>query len=194
MIPRSRRPLVPRPGLSARLDGDYRLALVSAPAGYGKTAVLASWAAGHCDRLAWLTCDRSDAEPTTFMSGLLSAIAATWPGVVDDAFMMLERGGANIYEVAVAVANELATIDPPGVIVVDDLHLAAPDPTVLTAFIEALPDGFRFAAGTRSDPPLPLARLRLRGDLLELRGDDLSFGPTEMSEFFALHDVSSDRG
>ena len=103
---------------------------------------------------------------------------------------MLERDGANIYDAAVAVANDLATIDIPGVIVVDDLHLAAPDPTVLTAFIEALPDGFRFAVGTRSDPPLSLARLRLHGDLLELRGDDLSFAPTEMSEFFGLQDVS----
>ena len=123
------------------------------------------------------------------MSGLLSAIAATWPGAADDAFVLLERGGANVYDAAVAVANELATIDAPGVIVVDDLHLAAPDRALLTAFIEALPDGFRFAAATRSDPPLSLARLRLRGDLLELRGDDLSFAPSEMSAFFALHDV-----
>ena len=123
------------------------------------------------------------------MSGLLSAIAATWPGAADDAFVLLERGGANVYDAAVAVANELATIDAPGVIVVDDLHLAAPDRALLTAFIEALPDGFRFAAATRSDPPLSLARLRLRGDLLELRGDELSFAPSEMSAFFALHDV-----
>ena len=79
-IPRSRRPLVPRPGLSARLDEDYRLALVSAPAGYGKTAALAMWAAEHRDRVAWLSCDPSDAEPTRFMSGLLAAIAATVAG------------------------------------------------------------------------------------------------------------------
>ncbi len=189
-IPRSRRPLLPRHHLSARLDEDYRLALVSAPAGYGKTAALASWAAGHRDRLAWLSCDPSDREPTRFMSGLLAAIAARWPGVADDAFALLERDSATTYDAAVAVANELATIDAPGVVVVDDLHLAAPDPTVLTAFIDALPDGFRFAAATRSDPPLSLSRLRLRGDLLELRGDDLRFAPTEMSEFFALHDLS----
>ena len=91
MIPRSRRPLVPRPGLSARLDEDYRLALVSAPAGYGKTAVLAMWAAEHRDHVAWFSCDRSDAEPTRFVSGLLEAIAARWPGVADDAFVLLER-------------------------------------------------------------------------------------------------------
>ena len=90
----------------------------------------------------------------------------------------------------VAVANELATVDEPGVIVVDDLHLAAPAPATLAAFIDALPDGFRFVAGTRSDPPLSLARLRLRGELLELRGDDLRFDADEMAEFFELQDVT----
>ena len=130
-IPRSRRPLVPRPGLSARLDEDYRLALVSAPAGYGKTAALAMWAAGHRDRVAWLSCDPADAEPTRFMAGLLAALAARWPGVADDAYVLLERDGADIYDAAAAVANELATIGSPGVIVVDDLHLAAPDPALL---------------------------------------------------------------
>ena len=74
-------------------------------------------------------------------------------------------------------------------IVVDDLHLAAPDPALLTVFTEALPDRFRFAVGTRSDPPMSLARLRLRGELLELRADDLSFAPDELSEFLALYDI-----
>ena len=94
-IPRSRRPLMARPELAARLDADYRLALVSAPAGYGKTAILASWAAEHRDRVAWLSCDPSDAEPTRFMSCLLSAISARWPGVADDAFVLLDRAGAD---------------------------------------------------------------------------------------------------
>ena len=84
--------------------------------------------------------------------------------------MLLDRDGANTYDAAMAVANELADVGGPGVIVVDDLHLAAPAPTVLAAFIDALPDGFRFVAGTRADPPLSLASLRLRGELLELRG------------------------
>ena len=181
---------MPRPELLARLDADYRVALVSAPAGYGKTATLAAWAAGWRDQLAWLSCDPSDAEPSRFMSCLLSAISATWPGVADDAFVLLERDGAETYDSAVAVANELAAIEQPGVIVVDDLHLAAPAPAMLGAFIDALPDGFRFVAGTRSDPPLSLARLRLRGELLELRGDDLRFVPGEMSDFFRLHDVT----
>ena len=176
--------------MSARLDSEYRLGLVSAPAGYGKTVALASWAAGHADRLAWLSCDPSDAEPTRFMSCLLSAISARWPGVADDAFVLLERKGADTYDAAVSVANELAAVDVPGVIVVDDLHLAAPSADMLTAFIEALPDGFRFVAGTRSDPPLPLARLRVRGELLELRSEDLRFTAAETSDFFDQLEVS----
>lgn len=183
IVPRSRRPLVPRPSLSARLNEDYRLALVSAPAGYGKTAALATWAADNRDRVAWFSCDRSDAEPTRFVSGLLQAIAARWPGVADDAFALMALDGADSCDVATAVANELATIDSPGAIVVDDLHLAAPDPALLIAFTDALPDGFRFVAATRSDPSLPLARLRLRGDLLELRGNDLRFDRAELSDF-----------
>lgn len=182
-----------RPELTARLNGDYRLGLVSAPAGYGKTAALASWAAERRDSVAWLSCDALDAEPTRFMSGLLTAISARWPGVADDAFVLLERTGANTYDPAVAVANELAELDAGGVVVIDDLHLAAPAPTVLSAFVEALPAGFQLVAGTRSDPPLSLGRLRLRGDLLELRGDDLRFAAAELSEFFGLQDITIDQ-
>jgi ATP/maltotriose-dependent transcriptional regulator MalT len=174
------------------LDGDYRVALVSAPAGYGKTATLASWAFERPDEVAWLSCDPMDAEPTRFMSCLLTAISTRWPGAADDAFVLLEREGANTYDSAVAAANELATVGERGTIVVDDLHLAAPAPTMLTAFIDALPEGFRFVVGTRSDPALSLARWRLRGELLELRGDDLRFAPQELSEFLALQDVAVD--
>jgi LuxR family maltose regulon positive regulatory protein len=147
----------------ARLGGDHRFALVSAPAGYGKTATLASWAAHEPGEVAWYSCDAMDAEPTRFMSGLLAAISARWPGVADDALVLLERDGADTYDAAVAVANELGSGRVRGTIVVDDLHLAAPSPTTLTAFIDALPEGVRFVAGTRSDPALSLARWRLRG-------------------------------
>ena len=124
-----------RQELSARLDGVYRVGLVSAPAGYGKTATLASWAAARSDGVAWLSCDPMDAEPTRFMAGLLTAISGRWPGVADDAFVLLERSGGNTYDSAVAVANEMVTVEMGGVIVVDDLHLAAPAPTMLNAFI-----------------------------------------------------------
>ena len=163
---------------------------MSAPAGYGKTATLASWAAEHRGQLAWLSCDPSDAEPTRFMSCLLSAISATWPGVADDAFVLLERDGANTYDAAVAVANELATVDGPGR---DRGRRPAPGGAgtgdaggVHRRVARRLPLRGRHPIG----PPLSLARLRLRGDLLELRSDDLRFDAAEMSDFFALHDVA----
>jgi LuxR family maltose regulon positive regulatory protein len=190
MIPSSRRSLVPRPDLAARLDGDYRVGLVSAPAGYGKTATLAAWAASVEEPLAWLSCDATDVEPTRFMTCLLSALEHTWPGVADDAFVLLDRDGSAVDDAAVAVGNELGAVGARGAVVVDDLHMAAPQRTVLTAFLGALPAGVRFVAGTRSDPPLSLTRWRLRGDLVELRRDDLRFGPAEVAEFLRLRDVS----
>jgi LuxR family transcriptional regulator, maltose regulon positive regulatory protein len=124
------------------------------------------------------------------MTCLLSTLSKTWPGVADDALVLLERDPANGYDAVVAAANELAAVERRGVIVVDDLHLAAPDPGLLTAFIGALPDRFRFVIGTRSDPPLSLARWRLGGDLLELRSDDLRFGEAEVADFFGRHEMS----
>jgi LuxR family maltose regulon positive regulatory protein len=188
-IPRSREPRVPRPDLDELLDGDYRIGLVSAPAGYGKTATLSSWALDRPDPVAWLSCDPSDAEPTRFTSCLLAAISTCWPGAADDAFVVLDRDGAAVRDAAVAAANELAAADQGGVVVVDDLHLARPSRTVLAAFIDALPGHVRFVAGTRSDPPLSLARWRLAGELLELRTDDLRFDHAEMAALFALRDL-----
>jgi LuxR family maltose regulon positive regulatory protein len=176
--------------LLARLDSHFRVTLVSAPAGYGKTETLAAWAGALDSQVAWLSCDPSDVEPTRFMTCLLAAIDRSWPGAADDAFVLLDRDGANAYDAAVAAANELDAADSLGVIVVDDLHLAAPDRGVLTAFIDALPGRVRFVAGTRSDPPLSLARWRLRGDLLELRRDDLRFGIDEVAEFWRRLDVA----
>ncbi len=190
-IPSPRRALVPRPDLSARLDeADYRLAMVAAPAGYGKTATVASWAAAQPHDLAWLSCDSTDAEPSRFMTGLLAAISVQWPGVADDAFVMLERDGARTHDAAVAVANELASVSTPGVIVVDDLHLAKPAPVMLSAFVDALPNHFRLVFGSRSDLPMSLARLRVHGGLLELRSDDLRFTSSQTAEFSRLHGLS----
>ncbi len=192
-VPGLRRSLVGRPDLVARLDApDYRLAVVAAPAGYGKTATMASWASRQDRQLAWLSCDLADVEPTRFMAGLLASLATTWPGVADDASVLLEREGANTVDAAVAVANELASIDGPGVIVVDDLHLARPSPDVLTAFVDALPDHVRLVIGSRSDLPISLARFRVQGGLLELRSDDLRFSAAHTAEFCRLRELSLD--
>jgi len=193
-IPRPRQPLLPRSHLATRLDGDHRMTLVSAPAGYGKTAMLSAWATACDEPVAWLSCDPSDEEPIRFMSCLLAAISARWPGVADDAWVVLERNPTDVHDAVVAVANDLSNVADPGVILVDDLHWAAPSRALLTALVDALPDHVRFVAGTRRDPPLSLARLRLHGELLELRADDLRFTPAESEGFFALHDLGLSEG
>ena len=91
----------------------------------------------------------------------------------------------------VAVANELASVKHP-VIVVDDVHLAKPAPELLSGFLEALPDQFRLVFGSRSDLPISMARLRVDGGLLELRSDDLRFSAPQMAEFSRLHGLSLD--
>lgn len=180
-----------RPELSSRLDeADYRLALVAAPAGYGKTATLSSWAREQPAGVAWLSCDAADAEPSRFMAGLLSSLTVRWPGIADDAFVLLDRNGAHLRDAAVSVANELAAIPDPGVIVVDDVHLATPAPEVVTTLVEALPPHFRLVLGSRSDLPVSTARLRVHGRLLELRSDDLRFTASQTAEFARLHGLS----
>ena len=92
MIPGSRQPLVPRPELGARLDGDHRMALVSAPAGYGKTATLSSWADGRAASVAWLSCDPADAEPAR------SATPAFGPEHTASGAVDAHWGAGQVYE------------------------------------------------------------------------------------------------
>ncbi len=124
------------------------------------------------------------------MAGLLTAISTTWPGAADDALVLLQRAGAHTYDAGIAVANELAAAGAAGVIVIDDIHLAGPAPDLLLAFIDALPGDIRLVLGSRSDLPVSLARLRLRGGLLELSSADLRFSTTELAEFLHLQGAS----
>jgi LuxR family transcriptional regulator, maltose regulon positive regulatory protein len=91
-IPMPARTVVARPHLVEALNGSsYHVGLVSAPAGFGKTALLATWADGRRDAVAWLSCDVTDAEPARFWRGLLAAVGVRWPGVGDDAAVLLDR-------------------------------------------------------------------------------------------------------
>ena len=188
-IPGLPRTVIGRPMLTAQLDDStWRVALVSAPAGFGKTILLSAWARSQIDAPAWFSCDIGDSEPIRFWTGLIASLSTRWPGVGDDALVALRRAGTEDRSIAVSLANDLAEITQP-TIVIDDLHLSKPAPPVLVAFIDALPSDARLIIGTRHQPPLSFARRRLAGDLLELATNDLRFSVREAAEFLRAQDV-----
>ncbi|HET9520304.1 MAG TPA: hypothetical protein VFO73_04585, partial [Candidatus Limnocylindrales bacterium] len=191
---------VPRARLEDRLASavEARLVLVSAPAGFGKTTLLADWLAGGGTRSAWLSLDRDDNDVVRFARGLMAALE-TLPresgGGREVAFGADERIDG---ELALAlVLDSLAALvaDDPGaltVIVLDDYHLIV-EPSVhalVAALLDRLPKRAVLAIATRADPRLPIARLRAQGELIELRGEDLRFTPAEADSLLRSADVA----
>jgi LuxR family maltose regulon positive regulatory protein len=189
-IPIPARDVVSRDALHARLDaGNWRLATVSAPAGFGKTMLLASWAATCQDDVAWYSCDSTDAEPVRFWTGLITCLERTWPDVGQQALADLRRTGSEVLESLISVAGDLEEVGTPQVLVVDDLHLARPSPKVLAAFVAALPVDTRLVIASRLPAPFATSRARLAGALLELRADDLRFTAEEAAALLQGNDV-----
>ncbi len=194
-VPAMRRRLVPRPRLTDRLQGDPsswpRLVLVSAPAGFGKTTLLAQWLAsseptGPSPRVAWLSLDAEDSELRRFVTHLVAAIQTNSPRVGAEALALLESDRALPAEaVLVSLVNDLDELAGPTVLALDDYHVIdAPDiHEAVTFLLDHLPPQVTIAITTRADPPLPLARLRGRGELLELRAADLRFTAEEADAF-----------
>jgi LuxR family maltose regulon positive regulatory protein len=174
-----RAPLVQ--GLSA---GNVRkLTLLSAPAGWGKTTLLAQWAESEKEhvRFAWLSLDRTDNDPVRFWTYVVAALHEAQPAVAIRASDLLARGGDLEESVLPTLLNELASLNVGSVLVLDDYHLVT-NPVVhqqIAFVIDRMPAPLRLVLATRSDPALPLARLRAGGDLLELRADDLRFAAAD---------------
>jgi LuxR family maltose regulon positive regulatory protein len=181
---------VPRPRLLARLaEGVSRgVTVVCTPAGFGKTTVLANWARGSRRRAAWLSLDAGDNDPARFWRYVAAALARARPGI-DAPVVALLRGPQQplLEAVATAVINELTSVPSHGevVLILDDYHLVeAPPVHESVAFLlDRLPPGLRLVLSSRTDPPLPLARLRARGQLAELRAADLRFTVAETAAF-----------
>src|SRR5947209_929565 len=194
-VPRWRRDLVPRPRLRERLNrgATSKLTLVSAPAGFGKTTLLAEWLrAGDADvrRAAWLSLDHSDNHPPFFWSYVIAALQTVAPGVGASAMSLLQSAQPPAIEsVLASVLNELNAIAQDLVLVLDDYHVIdAHDIHTGTVFLlDHLPPQMHLVIGSRADPPLPLARLRARGELVEIRAADLRFTPEEAAAY--LNDV-----
>jgi LuxR family maltose regulon positive regulatory protein len=191
-VPLPQAELVSRPGLIKRLDERHRLTLVSAPAGFGKTTLVGAWVEGLSailpisERVAWLSVDAADDDPIRFWSYVVAALQRVHPGIGETALAMLQTPQPPPVEtVLTALLNEIAALIDPLALVLDDYHLVE-NPSIheATAFVlDHLPPQMRLIILTRADPPLPLARLRVRGQLAELRAADLRFTIDEAAAF-----------
>ena len=154
------------------------LTLVVAPAGSGKTMLLAGWTAEAASPTAWLALDDSDREPAHLWKGIISALEVLAPGCGEEARTML-RGPSTVVEAVCQLVDDLDGLsNPVSVLVVDDLHMVDADPVVadtLALFLQHLPPWLHAVVASRRDPALPLDRLRARGLLTEIRYAELRF-------------------
>jgi LuxR family maltose regulon positive regulatory protein len=184
-VPRTRPGFVVRPRLADRLAPAHEgeLTLVCAPAGFGKTALLADWARGGQRPVAWLSLDEADNDPVRFWRHAAAALDGVRPGIADRVAALLGGGlqPTSFEAVVTTLVNELAGVTEEVVLVLDDYHLIqAPQVHQSVELLLAhLPACLRLVLASRANPPLPLARLRARGQLAELRERDLRFTPTE---------------
>ena len=180
---------VPRPRLIERLDAglsaSHKLTLVSAPAGFGKTTLVSEWAAGCGRPAAWLSLDEGDNDPARFLTCLVAALQ-TVADVGAGASTVLQSPQPPVVEsILTTLLNEIATVPHSFVLVLDDYHAIDSEAVdhALTFLLDHLPPQMRLVIATREDPSLPLARLRARGQLTELRVADLQFTAAEAAEF-----------
>ncbi|MCC6458739.1 MAG: tetratricopeptide repeat protein [Caldilineaceae bacterium] len=204
-VPRPRPTGVHRPRLVERLNhGLHRkVTLISAPAGFGKTTLVSEWLTGEPAetqalpkrQVAWLSLDEGDSEPTRFLTYLVAALRTVAPKLGEGVLDALQSPQpAPTESILAALLNEIATLTDKFVLVLDDYHVIDYDVIdtgsplgavgdALTFLIEHLPPQLHLVITTREDPDLPLARLRARDQLTELRGADLRFTPTEAAGF-----------
>ena len=189
-VPLPRPKVVPRPRLIERLSeglaAGHKLILISAPAGFGKSTLVSNWVAGGARPVAWLSLDAGDNDPARFLAYLVAALQTLFAGIGAGVMAALESPQPPATAALLTVLlNEIAAVHQEFILVLDDYHLvdAQPVDAALAFLIEHQPPQMRLVITTREDPTLPLARLRARGQLTELRAADLRFTPAEAAEF-----------
>ena len=187
--------MVARPHLLARLDEGVRLGrrltLIAAPAGYGKTTLLSEWmnhSAGKSPErcsVAWLTLDEGDSDPARFWSYLLASLRTLTAFAVDIPDVLQLPQGRQMINLMTRLINQVESMTESLLLVLDDYHLVTAQPVhdALTFLLDHQPSNLHLVVASRADPPLPLARLRARGQLTELRQADLCFTPEEAAAF-----------
>jgi LuxR family transcriptional regulator, maltose regulon positive regulatory protein len=194
-LPQPRGDTVARPRLTELLDRGRRarITLVSAPAGFGKTTLLArGFTAPDPQRsVAWLSLEEADSQPPRFWTYLVTAIQRAVPEVGDSALALLQTAQPSLDSVLATLINELSAAPTHLDLVLDDYHLVdGPGLQPGMAYlVEHLPPQVHLVVSTRVDPALPLARLRARGELVEIRAADLRFTLPEAAAY--LNDVAA---
>jgi LuxR family transcriptional regulator, maltose regulon positive regulatory protein len=187
-IPPLRPKAVFRPRLIERLNEGLhsKLTLISAPAGFGKTTLLSEWLAAQGREAAWLSLDEEDSDPSRFLVYLLAALQTIAKNIGEGVLGALQAPEPPPTEAILsALLNEIATVQDEYEVVLDDYHVidARAVDDALTFLLDHLPPQMHLLIATREDPNLPLARLRGRGQLSELRAADLRFTPNEAAEY-----------
>jgi LuxR family maltose regulon positive regulatory protein len=189
--PRTRPNLVARPRLrNALASGEGRtLTLVSAPAGFGKSTLLGQWAedlSGAGRSVAWVSLDGSDNDPARFLAYLVGALRAVEVGV-GDGIVASQRSPdpPPVEAVMGSLVNDLANARHKVVVVLDDYHVVDSEPIhkAVAFLLEHLPENARLIVSSRTDPPLPLPKLRAQDQMIEIRAADLRFTPEEANAF-----------
>ena len=188
--------LVARPRLITKLEREAgrKLTLISAPAGFGRTTLLVEWLKGREDgdqSVAWVSLDEGDNDPVRFLSYLVAALKRIVGEGFGEGILAALRSPEppRMEAVLGAFVNELADLPGEVAVVLDDYHVIDSESAHRTVsfLLERLPEGAHIVISGRVDPPLPLARLRARGQMAELGAAELSFTPQEAAAF--LKDV-----
>ena len=182
--------LVIRSALHDRLaaGAGKRVTVVVGSAGAGKSVLLASWAAARpADTTSWLSCDKADVNPVRFWTGFIEAPRAVAPGFGADAADLLAMDGGMSADIIASIANDAAKLPAGSAIVVDDFHAVSAEVSgAMTDLVERWPaEVTQLVLASRVDPPLRLHRLRLSGELCELRDRDLHFSLAESGSLLA---------
>jgi LuxR family maltose regulon positive regulatory protein len=188
-LPRLNAPLVPRPSLLARLDEGlaYKLTLISAPPGFGKTTLASEWAATRDEPIAWVSLDAGDNDPVRFWRYVITACQAFDAPLGKSALAALRASQRPSFEaILTSFINELVELPNRYVLVLDDYHFITSHQVheTMTFLLNHFPTALHLILTTRSEPPLPLARWRVHNELNELGATDLRFSLDEIRTFF----------